>query len=190
MTRFIDATRGAPAHPSLHKALDLWAHSPGLALDLGCGAGRDSLALLRAGWKVVALDRDPEALCALQEQAAAYAPGALTALCRTFEDAAPLPTVDFINASFALPFCRPEAFADFWMRITQALRQGGLFTGHFFGPRDDWAKKGLSIHSQDQLRRQFKRWELLALKEFDYDGKTAMGRAKHWHMFEVIARPG
>ncbi|MCQ4287951.1 class I SAM-dependent methyltransferase [Pseudomonas stutzeri] len=190
MTSFIDATRGAPAHPSLHKALDLWTHSPGLALDLGCGAGRDSLALLRAGWKVVALDRDPEALRALQEQAAAYAPGALTALCRTFEDAAPLPAVDLINASFALPFCRPEAFTDLWMRITQALRQGGLFTGHFFGPRDDWAKKGLSIHSQDQLRRQFERWELLALKEFDYDGTTAMGRAKHWQMFEVIARPG
>lgn len=190
MPNFIDATRGAPAHPSLHKALDLWAHRPGLALDLGCGAGRDSLALLRAGWNVVALDQDPEALSALQEQAAAYAPGTLTTLCRTFEDGAPLPAADLINASFALPFCRPEAFADVWMRITHALRQDGLFAGHFFGPQDDWAAKGLSIHNPDQLRQQFECWELLELNEFEYDGKTAVGRAKHWHMFEVIARHG
>lgn len=190
MPTFLDVTRGAPAHPNVHKALDYWTHSPGLALDMGCGAGRDSLALLRAGWNVVALDRDPEALLMLQEQAAAYAPGALTTLCRTFEDAAPLPTADLVSASFALPFCRPEAFTDLWIRITRALQQDGLFTGHFFGPQDDWAAKGLSIHSQDQLRRQFERWELLELNEFEYDGKTAMGRAKHWHMFEVIARHG
>jgi hypothetical protein len=26
------------------------------------------------------------------------------------------------------------------------------------------------------------------LDEFEYDGKTTVGRAKHWHLFEVIAR--
>lgn len=67
MPTFLDVTRGAPARPNVHKALDYWTHSPGLALDMGCGAGRDSLALLRAGWNVVALDRDPEALLMLQE---------------------------------------------------------------------------------------------------------------------------
>lgn len=188
MNDFLQATRGAPAHPSLHKALALWSREPAQALDLGCGAGRDSLALLAAGWEVTALDRDPQALALMREQAAMHAPGKLSTLCRTFEDATALPAADLINASFALPFCQPDAFGDLWLRITRSLREDGLFTGHFFGPRDDWARKDFSIHSRDQLQQQFEGWTLLELNEFEYDGKTALGRAKHWHLFEVIAR--
>ncbi|MES2007684.1 MAG: hypothetical protein V4468_02200 [Pseudomonadota bacterium] len=46
---FYQQTRGAPAHPSLLQALEHWTGEHGLALDLGCGAGRDSLELLRRG---------------------------------------------------------------------------------------------------------------------------------------------
>jgi ubiquinone/menaquinone biosynthesis C-methylase UbiE len=49
MRDFLEATRGAPAHPNPHKALALRSGSPGHALDLGCGAGRDSLLLLAEG---------------------------------------------------------------------------------------------------------------------------------------------
>ncbi|WP_301360176.1 class I SAM-dependent methyltransferase [Stutzerimonas nitrititolerans] len=188
MRNFLEATRGAPAQPNLCKALDLWPGNPGLALDLGCGAGRDSLALLRAGWVVIALDRDPHALDILHEQAAAYAPDKLSMVCRAFEDSAPLPAADLINASFALPFCQPGAFPDMWERIVRSMRRGGLFTGHFFGPRDDWASKRLSIHTQDQLLRQFECWTLLEFNEHEYDGKTSVGHAKHWHFFEVGVR--
>lgn len=91
MRDFLEATRGAPEHQSLRKALGRWARAPGQALDLGCGAGRDSLALLRAGWQVVALDRDPHALAALQEQAIEFEPGMLTTFCRPFEERTPYP---------------------------------------------------------------------------------------------------
>lgn len=168
--------------------LALWTREPAQALDLGCGAGRDSLALLAAGWEVTALDRDPQALALLREQAAMHAPGKLSTLCRTFEDATALPAADLINASFALPFCQPDAFGNLWLQITRSLREYGLFTGHFFGPRDDWARNDFSIHSRDQLQQQFEGWTLLELNEFEYDGKTALGRTKHWHLFEVIAR--
>ena len=33
-----------------------------LAVDLGCGAGRDARRLLRARWHVLAVDREPAAL--------------------------------------------------------------------------------------------------------------------------------
>lgn len=188
MRDFLDATRGAPEHPTLRKALHLWTQPPGRALDLGCGAGRDSLALLRAGWKVTALDRDPRSLAALREQAPAHQDQMLTTLCREFEDSTALPTADFINASFALPFCQPDEFSGVWQRIAAALRTDGLFSGHFFGPRDDWAGRGLVIHSRDQLVELTAGWTVLELNEFEYDGKTAVGHAKHWHLFEVIAR--
>ncbi|MCQ4296416.1 class I SAM-dependent methyltransferase [Pseudomonas stutzeri] len=189
MDRFLDATKGAPEHPSLRKALDLWCGPASKALDLGCGAGRDSLALLRAGWEVVALDQSVDALDALCVQADSSMAGTLTTLCQPFEDNTPLPAVDLANASFALPFCKPEAFTDCWARITECLNKGGLFAGHFFGPRDSWAAKDhTTIHSHEQLLRQFESWALLELNEFEFDGKTAIGRSKHWHLFEVIAR--
>ena len=36
--------------------------TPGLAIDLGCGDGTETLALLAAGWRVLALDGAPAAI--------------------------------------------------------------------------------------------------------------------------------
>jgi SAM-dependent methyltransferase len=188
MRDFLEATRGAPEHPGLRKAMGFWTGAPGLALDLGCGAGRDSFALLRAGWSVIAMDRDPRALEILREQVTSKESAALRTICCSFEDSGPLPPADLINASFSLPFCRPDAFEDLWMRIAYSLRKDGLFCGHFFGPRDAWADRGLTIHSREQVVRQMEGWALLELNEYEYDGKTAVGHGKHWHLFEVIAR--
>lgn len=182
MRGFLEATQGAPEHPGLRKAMHAWTDAPGRALDLGCGAGRDSLALLRAGWNVVALDCDPRALEITRKQLTSSESAALTTIYCSFKDGDPLPPADLINASFSLPFCRPDAFDDLWSRITRSLRQKeSLFCGHFFGPRDSWADKGLTIHTREQLVRQMDGWALLELNEFEYDGKTAVGRNKHWH---------
>jgi SAM-dependent methyltransferase len=45
---------------------------PGLAVDLGCGSGRDAVALAAHGWRVVAIDRLPEALEMGRQLAARY----------------------------------------------------------------------------------------------------------------------
>ena len=70
---WLDA-HGRPARlvpaPAIPEPTHLWEPSPGLprdlppgrALDLGCGTGRDAVALALAGWRVVAIDRLPDAL--------------------------------------------------------------------------------------------------------------------------------
>ena len=121
MERFLQATRGAPEHPACARR-STSGKRPGTALDLGCGAGRDSLALLRDGWSVVALDQSSAALDALRAQVDTGA-HKLTTLCEPFENGAPLPTVELFNASFALPFCKPEAFTSLWTRIMECLRR-------------------------------------------------------------------
>lgn len=184
---FDQATRGAPPHPTLIEALRHWPKTPARALDLGCGMGRDSLELLRRGWLVQAIDNRQEALDGLHAQVDAGQAERLTLHCTDFRDLN-LPQAELINASFALPFCPPQHFPRLWCEIEQALVPSGLFAGHFFGIRDQWQERNLTLHKCGELQTLFTGWELLQFEEYEYDGKTATGQRKHWHLFTAVAR--
>jgi len=118
---YYEAVKDSPPHPTLLAALRAWNRSSGLALDLGCGAGRDTLTLLAQGWRVHAIDAEAEAIARLEQIVPSPLRHALTSsLCR-FE-AADLPVADFVNASYSLPFCKPDSFPGLWENITSALR--------------------------------------------------------------------
>ena len=59
-------------NPVLHDIADLT--TPGTAIDLGCGAGRDAVWLAVNGWEVTAVDRLESNLDQLKKLRAAYAP--------------------------------------------------------------------------------------------------------------------
>ncbi len=52
---------GFDARPTLLDAVGRFS-TPGVAVDLGAGTGRDTLELLRRGWRVVSIDGEPEAV--------------------------------------------------------------------------------------------------------------------------------
>ncbi|GLZ84611.1 tellurite resistance protein [Metapseudomonas resinovorans] len=186
-TDFYNATEGQPARVTLRTALECWDGPPGHALDLGCGAGRDTLELLRRGWQVLAVDAEPEALARLEAQVDEEKRQRLQSRCCRFETM-PLPAAQLVNSSFALPLCPPEAFPSLWQAICGALPTGGLFAGHLFGERDDWANNGITILRRRQLEELLSGWDVLMLEEKEEDGVTAKGRNKHWHLFSVVAR--
>jgi tellurite methyltransferase len=113
-------------------------HSAHFAVDLGCGAGRDARELLRAGWRVLAVDREPAAREALE---AAVEPGLRPRLQIHIEDLATvaIPPCDLVNASLCLPFLAPDAFHPTWRRIVAALQPGARFAAMLFGDRDESA---------------------------------------------------
>lgn len=160
---------------------------PGFAVDLGCGAGRDTLELLRRGWHVLAIDAEQEAIERLRREAPAGAP--LETKVAPMEDAR-WPDTQLVTSSFALPFCPPDRFDALWERIVASLPTGGRFCGHLFGERDEWAPGSgdITFHTRGEVERLLHGFVLERLSEVEEDGRTALGEAKHWHVFHVVAR--
>jgi tellurite methyltransferase len=186
--RYYDA-RADAVRETLLAALDRFPE-PGLAVDLGCGAGADAAELLRRGWRVLAVDSEPEAVDRLRRRAD-LGPGGLDRLHTRVArmEHAELPAAQLVNASWSLPFCRPEAFPAVWRRITLALVPGGRFCGQLFGDRDGWrGEQELTFLSRPQVDSLLEGFEAEILDEVERDGRTALGEPKHWHVFNVVAR--
>jgi tellurite methyltransferase len=182
--RYYDASGDDPRE-TLLDALERFT-APGVAVDLGCGTGRDTVELLRSGWHVVAIDSEAEAIRRLR--ATTGDDERLATQVAEYEDAA-LPECDLVNASFSLPFCRPEIFGVVWDRIVDALLPGGRFCGQLFGDRDEWSTElDLTFHTRAQAEALFTGFELERFDEVEEDSQTALGQPKHWHVFHVVAR--
>jgi hypothetical protein len=139
---------------------------------------------------VLALDSQPEAIRRLEarpELAAEWRPRLETRVA-PFE-AAELPATDLVTSSFALPFCRPDPFPAVWSRIVTSLRPGGRFCGHLFGDRDGWSgENDMTFLTRPSLDELLDGLEVERLDEIEEDGQTAIGRAKHWHLYHVVVR--
>jgi len=186
------ATRDGAPRPTLLRALDAFAAAPAprLALDLGCGTGRDTVELLRRGWRVLAVDAEAEAIAELAAKPEAQAAGdRLETRVARFETMA-LPGCDLVNGSFALPLCGPEAFPGLWRRIRAALRPGGRIACQLFGPRDSWAGRlpSVAIHDRAAAEALLAGLAVEMIDEEETDSVTPRGQSKHWHIFHVVAR--
>jgi SAM-dependent methyltransferase len=161
---------------------------PRFAVDLGCGAGRDTRELLRADWRVLAVDREPGAETAL---GAAVEPNLRARLQIQIEDLATvaIPPCDLVNASLCLPFLNPEAFAGTWRRITEALPVGTRFAAMLFGDRDESASDvEMTCPPPEQVRADLAGFEIEFWSDKEEDTRTALGEPHHFHLIEFVAR--
>lgn len=190
-TRYYAAAGNEPRETLVH-ALTLHeaeGRPPGLAVDLGSGAGRDTLELLRRGWRVLAVDAEPAAIALLRSHpdALAHADALQTVVGRF--DEAEWHGAELVSSSFALPFCLPDAFATTWARIRASLADGSRFCGQLFGDRDGWATAAdMSFHTRAEVEALLDGLEVERLDEVEEDGRTAVGEPKRWHVFHIVAR--
>ncbi len=155
------------------------------AIDLGFGAGNDTLELLRRGWRVLAIDQQETAARFLARRVPPRLRPSLTTLVAPMEGLE-LPQADLIYASFSIPFCPPQAFPDLWANIRRALRPGGHFAGQLFGTGDSWrTNRSISFHTRGEVERLARGFKLEMLRETHEEGRAFTG-PKHWHYFDLI----
>jgi SAM-dependent methyltransferase len=112
---------------------------PGTALDLGCGAGGDTMWLARHGWRVTAVDISTTAVERVRERARELGIGERVTterhdLARSF----PVGGFDLISAQyFHTPFTLPRSLV--LRTAAQALRPGGLLLIVDHGSTAPWS---------------------------------------------------
>ena len=191
--RWADYYAATADHPPRRTLLDALARfapsaSPRLAVDLGCGDGRDTIELLRRRWSVLAIDAEPAAIARLQSRADLPEGAQLSCLCQRVEDAA-WPAADLVNASFSLPLCAPDRFRALWRRILTSLKPGGRFSGQLYGDRDGWAGRPNMTHlDRAAAERLLQDLRVELFDEEETDAVTPHGKSKHWHIFHIVAR--
>ncbi|MFE0036941.1 SAM-dependent methyltransferase [Streptomyces sp. NPDC059015] len=116
---------------------------PGRALDLGCGAGGNALALAERGWRVTGVDLAPRAIASTR--ASACARGLDDRVDLAVADSAvwqPETVYGFALSSYALPPRGPARTATL-ATLATALAPGGILAlGEWDEEACDWGKPG------------------------------------------------
>jgi SAM-dependent methyltransferase len=181
---FLAGTAGARADARVLIAISAAEGAPREAVDLGCGQGHETLELLRAGFRVLAVDAYVEAVDATRIERIErldLEPG----------------RYGLVHARFALPFVPAAEFPRLWANLRAALAPGGVLACQLFGPDDGFVHDGsfdpreLNVHPAAEVDALVAGLETLHREEVNRDGVTATGSPKHWHVHHlVVRRPG
>lgn len=190
--QYFQKNKGRSVRPLYVKAmghLSDFQSDQSVAVDLGCGAGIETVDLLKRGWSVFAIDGEPAAISAVNDFVGESLSRSLRTICSRFEDLKVIPPSAFLFSYHSLPFCHPDHLDRIWKMIEQSIAPRGVFAGSFFGSNDEWVQSGRCTGiSQEKLKVYLAEFDLLHLEEIDEVGTTALGGAKHWHVIDVIAK--
>ncbi|GLO09846.1 TPA: methyltransferase domain-containing protein [Pseudomonas putida] len=186
---FYDRTDKRAPSVLLNRALDLASDlRPRLAIDLGCGTGNEAWQLIQAGWQVLAIDKEPEAIVRTMNKCSMDDARQLDARVADFEYLTELPPSNLIHAGLSLPFCHPSRFPYLWSQICKSLPTGGVFAGHFFGKKHSWAsQKRMSFHSADDIEAMAAGFQVILLRETE-SSMIIDSELVNWHRIDVILR--
>ena len=186
--KYYDNTESENPRKNVRYFINKISSNPGKAIELGCGAGNDTVYLIKNSWKVLAIDREN-----VEERIAKRLNPEEQKRFRfqkqNFEEIE-LEKSNLIIANYCLPFCNKNNFNELWDKINDSLLQDGYFIGNFFGKHDSWngAKTEILFLSREQVMNLFDSFDIIRFDEFENDGLTGLGEMKHWHIYNVIAK--
>jgi len=193
---YYEITRERPPDPTLEFACArVDAALPKAAIDCGCGAGRGIDFMLGQGFSVHAFDLEADGIRVCRDR---FAGDDRVTLAQAGFDTYDYPQASLVVAINSLFFCKADEFRSGWKKIVECLAPGGVFFGSFIGPHDSWADPDyvfdeapdleILVHSEEEIDSFFQGFDILERDVKDYDGETARGTLKHWHLISVVAR--
>ncbi len=161
---------------------------PGKAIELGCGAGSDTRYLIKKGWNVLAIDRE-DVEARISKRLNTEELKNFRFQKQKFENIK-LEKSNLIVANYSLPFCQKDKFKELWNKIKTSISNKGYFIGNFFGVKDEWNAGNFQIifFTKEQVLELFTDFEIICFKEIEKDMLTGLGKMKHCHIFNVIAK--
>ena len=185
--KYYDNTKNAEPNYIVKEFIKLNVR-PGNAVELGCGAGRDTVYLIKNGWNVLAIDKE-NVKSRIVEKLSKDELKKFKFSKQKFE-CIELEKNDLIVSNFSLSFCNKNDFEKLWNKIRNSILNDGYFVGNFFGNNDEWKniKEEMTFLTKRQTIQLFKDFEIIIFKEVEKDGLTGSGKIKHCHIFNVIAK--
>lgn len=127
--KYYENTSGALPTPIVKDFIDMKV-SPSNAIDLGCGAGRDTIFLIKNGWNVLSIDRENTKEI-ISNQLNNEELKKFRFKTQSFEDIK-LEKTNLLVANFSIPFCNKEHFNNFWRNITDSILKNRIFRWKLF----------------------------------------------------------
>lgn len=128
--KYYENTENSPPNKNIRKFLEMGTPI-GKAIELGCGAGRDTIYLIKNNWNVLAIDReDVEDRIKRRLDKQEYI-DRFRFQKQDFENLV-LEENDLVVANYTLPFCSVNKFAEMWNKIKTSISPNRIFCRELF----------------------------------------------------------
>lgn len=116
--KYYENTENSLPHPLVQKVINM-NKNPKYPIDLGCGAGRNTIYLIKNGWKVLSIDKENtrEIISAKLDNEELKK---FNFKCQDFENIE-LEKNNLLIANFSIPFCNKDYFNEFWKKYLIAF---------------------------------------------------------------------
>jgi tellurite methyltransferase len=181
--KYYQATRDRKPFSLLLRVLDMRKFKT--ALELGCGAGVDAKEMARRGIQVTAVD--------INQEIESYLKGIpnINVVISSFQDFE-FGRYDLIYSKASLPFLPRKDYFDILEKIKNALNPDGIFAARVWGDKDSANnpehKGKRTFVTPEEIKEALQGLEIVEFNEGEVDGKSALGRPRHWHKIDFIAR--
>lgn len=127
--KYYENTKDALPHAMVKKFIKMNIKHKN-AIDLGCGAGRDTIYLIKNGWNVLSIDRENTREI-IADKLNNEEIKRFNFKCLSFENIK-LEKSNLLVSNFSIPFCNKNYFNEFWREISNSILKERIFCWQLF----------------------------------------------------------